>query len=283
LFTLEMKTVLAGNGIVCAVCLLVLAQLWYHNRRKYGGLDLWFMGLLLQFGGGFLVALRNSIPDWASIVAGNTLVLSGMVVLYFGLLRFSERRSPLPVKAGIVAGLAAFVLIQTYFTFVYDGLVARVYNFSIGLALASLPGLWLVWRGTIGEMRNATKGMAVSFGLIVGICLARVVGSAALGEGNGDYMRSGPFDSLMVALFSGGVAFFVFNLVLMVNRRLFADARILSGLLPICAWCKKVRNDAGYWQDVEAYISARTPAEFTHGICPDCTRKLEESIGGKNA
>jgi len=44
----------------------------------------------------------------------------------------------------------------------------------------------------------------------------------------------------------------------------------LSGLLPICAWCKSVRNDEGYWEEVEEYISKHTNAQFTHGICPAC-------------
>jgi ligand-binding sensor domain-containing protein len=46
--------------------------------------------------------------------------------------------------------------------------------------------------------------------------------------------------------------------------------KVLSGLLPICAWCKKVRDDRGYWSQIEAYVSQRTEAEFTHGICPEC-------------
>ncbi len=49
-----------------------------------------------------------------------------------------------------------------------------------------------------------------------------------------------------------------------------AKVRTLSGLLPICAHCKKVRDDAGYWTRIESYISAHTLAEFSHGICPDC-------------
>lgn len=48
----------------------------------------------------------------------------------------------------------------------------------------------------------------------------------------------------------------------------------LSGLLPICAHCKKIRNDQGYWQQVELYICEHTNAEFSHGICPDCMEAL---------
>jgi ligand-binding sensor domain-containing protein len=49
-----------------------------------------------------------------------------------------------------------------------------------------------------------------------------------------------------------------------------ARVRVLSGMLPICAWCKKVRDDAGYWNQIEAYIRDHSQASFTHGICPDC-------------
>lgn len=53
----------------------------------------------------------------------------------------------------------------------------------------------------------------------------------------------------------------------------------LEGLLPMCAWCKKIRNDEGYWQEVEAYLKPRTKASFTHGICPTCSEKMMKVIG----
>jgi len=52
------------------------------------------------------------------------------------------------------------------------------------------------------------------------------------------------------------------------------QVRTLHGILPICASCKMVRNDAGYWQQVEVYVAEHTEAEFSHGICPDCMRIL---------
>ncbi len=53
-----------------------------------------------------------------------------------------------------------------------------------------------------------------------------------------------------------------------------ASVKTLSGLLPICATCKNVRDDKGYWRRIEDYISARSKTEFSHGICTDCARKL---------
>ena len=48
----------------------------------------------------------------------------------------------------------------------------------------------------------------------------------------------------------------------------------VRGLLPICAWCKKVRNDQNYWQGVDRYIEEHSDARFTHGICPDCRAQV---------
>jgi GAF domain-containing protein len=53
-----------------------------------------------------------------------------------------------------------------------------------------------------------------------------------------------------------------------------AKVRTLSGLLPICANCKKIRDDKGYWNQIETYIRDRSEAEFTHGICPECAQLL---------
>jgi hypothetical protein len=49
--------------------------------------------------------------------------------------------------------------------------------------------------------------------------------------------------------------------------------KTLHGLLPICAWCKKIRDDQGYWKQVEVYVQEHTGADFTHGICPGCLEK----------
>jgi CheY-like chemotaxis protein len=52
------------------------------------------------------------------------------------------------------------------------------------------------------------------------------------------------------------------------------EVKVLRGFIPICASCKKIRNDQGYWQLVEAYIREHSEAEFSHGICPDCIKKF---------
>ena len=57
-------------------------------------------------------------------------------------------------------------------------------------------------------------------------------------------------------------------------RESLAKIRTLSGLLPICASCKKIRDDHGYWSQVEQYLSEHTDVRFSHGLCPDCVKKF---------
>ena len=61
------------------------------------------------------------------------------------------------------------------------------------------------------------------------------------------------------------------------TRQLTGQIEALESLLPVCAWCKKVRNDAGYWDQIEKYITANSKTRITHGICPECEAKM---LGG---
>ena len=61
-------------------------------------------------------------------------------------------------------------------------------------------------------------------------------------------------------------------------EKALSEVKNLTGLLPICASCKKIRNDGGYWEQVEDYIKTHSEAEFSHSICPSCMEKLYPSV-----
>jgi hypothetical protein len=60
-----------------------------------------------------------------------------------------------------------------------------------------------------------------------------------------------------------------------------SEIHALSGLLPICAWCKNIRDDRGYWKQIESYIETHTEAVFSHGMCPECAKKFMESLASE--
>lgn len=65
-------------------------------------------------------------------------------------------------------------------------------------------------------------------------------------------------------------------------QRALANIKSLTGLLPICASCKKIRDDKGYWHQVETYIKKHTEVDFTHSICPECIKKRYSGLFDKN-
>ena len=89
--------------------------------------------------------------------------------------------------------------------------------------------------------------------------------------------------SLSFAFFNGVIGFYYgtvkqANLAkeeLILNlQKALAEVKKLSGMLPICSSCKKIRDDDGYWQQIEEYIRDHSEADFTHGICNDCVKEL---------
>lgn len=73
----------------------------------------------------------------------------------------------------------------------------------------------------------------------------------------------------------------LFKELTMKNRELeesLANVRTLEGLIPVCAWCHKIREDSGYWESVESYLSHLGGTSVTHGICPECAAKIERDL-----
>lgn len=70
------------------------------------------------------------------------------------------------------------------------------------------------------------------------------------------------------------------NLIAQLHKAL-TDVKTLSGFLPICSSCKKIRDDDGYWNQIEKYIQEHSDAEFSHGLCPDCVTELYSDFLGE--
>ncbi len=57
-------------------------------------------------------------------------------------------------------------------------------------------------------------------------------------------------------------------------QKALSEIKQLKGIIPICASCKNIRDDKGFWHEVEVFVRNNTEADFSHGVCPDCSRKL---------
>jgi DNA-binding response OmpR family regulator len=103
---------------------------------------------------------------------------------------------------------------------------------------------------------------------------------AGLDAGADDYVLK-PFDHAeLQARIRVGIRTLALQQTLADRVRELEDAHsqieVLQGILPICSYCKKVRDDQNYWQQVESYISAHSPAKFSHCVCPSCYQQIVE-------
>jgi hypothetical protein len=82
----------------------------------------------------------------------------------------------------------------------------------------------------------------------------------------------------LFTLLTSGLAWLLYHAWRREKAQAAAEVNMLRGLLPICASCKKIRDDAGYWNHLETYVSAHSAAKFTHGVCPECAEKLYPEV-----
>jgi phosphoserine phosphatase RsbU/P len=104
-----------------------------------------------------------------------------------------------------------------------------------------------------------------------------------LGSGADEYITK-PFDWEMLRA-RIGIGVRIATLQQSLSQRVtelqdaLARVKTLSGLLPICSYCKKIRDDRDYWQHLESYLADHSEAQFSHGVCPDCFERARRELG----
>ena len=176
MISLAMQTILYGTAISYLIILVVMLQTWYQNRKRYAGISLWVLAWAFLFLGFSLLCLRDSIPDWISIVVANSLVVGGTLLIYFGLRLFESKKvSSLSIGLAI-AFFIIFICIHTYFTSVHDFLLARSYNTNIALTIIYLASAYLLYFRIDPQKRRYSWLTGVTFLLLTAAELARIIG-----------------------------------------------------------------------------------------------------------
>jgi hypothetical protein len=235
------------NALVIAIMSVVMLVFVGSDYRLFGaGSTFWW-----------LLALRLSVTAF-----------SGSIII--GLYRCREpvRFDRLSLAWLLVATLAVSIVDATrpadYFAYLaLDAvLVFSIYNvyaiplqtqaigagaFTIGCAFS------LSLKQPAGPMAITAYAMALALANVLGALASRRIQTALRAEHANLVRERRAHDELKAA---------------------HSEIRQLRGIVPICASCKKVRDDDGFWDQVESYIAARTEAEFSHGLCPSCARSL---------
>ncbi len=286
--------------VVVGACLFLIA---WHARNRIENGYLLFVGMAY-----FWISLIDLVhvlayPGVGVLPGGSTnlaaqLWIAGRATEASALVggAFALGRRPRPVRVFAAYGVTASILLALIaeggfpVCFVEGSGLTRFKiwaEYLISLALAGT--IWILW-GKADRFRSVPLRLVlVSIGLTILSELSFTLYVSAFGLSNlvGHFLKFASFFLIYLALVRTAIEEPVEVLFVELKRReeelcqerdrlqeALSRVRTLEGLIPICSECKRIRDDDGYWQEVEAYVRTRTPAEFTHGLCPECARRL---------
>jgi hypothetical protein len=258
---MSQETVTYLTNIVIAAILAVLLTHFWLGQGRPRHLLYWMVSAWVICVADVLFALRPELPHWFGRLAPTLLVTVGHAGLYLGACITAHRRESwrtVSLLTAAHAGLLVFFLTldqPTHWRMVSNGVVWAGLAFASFLTLRGAPLIFHALRVLLAIGSGSFEWPNVAHALQV------------VGDLEATFFTVALFVSLLVA-----------SLQLRHEELMSARAEVetLSGLLPICAWCKKVRDDAGYWQQVEDYFERRDRIRFTHGICADCSTTMRE-------
>ncbi|HNC23926.1 MAG TPA: hypothetical protein PLU52_06950 [Opitutaceae bacterium] len=274
---LEMLTPLGvANMMIAAVITATFALAWWRYHTNTAMLH-WMLTAVFMFIADTLLVLRPWVHDWVTTGLAAPLITLAHLLLWNGILIFMGR----PPHRAVVVIISLFHLALSLFVVVADAstplrmmINSAIWMFISLLAAQALRGtcrgVW--WQGR--ELPAAVLALHAIFHFL------RVVATGVLLLRPSDHLTdlvlaasaievSMLLVSLFISLLTAGMVRWNAEL-----RDALTEVKTLTGLLPICASCKCIRDDRGYWNQVEAYIGDRSHATFTHSICPKCAQVL---------
>jgi len=199
-----------------------IAVIWSQNRRRYAGIFFWLVTMTLQAVGPILHVLRGIIPDLISMTLSNTIMLAGVLIILIGLERFTGKKGR---QIHNYVLLAVFIAVSAYFVVIQPNLTARDIAVSAMLMICTFQCCWLLLRRVGPGMRIITRLTGIVFAVYAAFNFARVILLVIFPSQTNDFFKSGAVNALAI---TGYILFnlcVTISLVLMVNRRLFADVR----------------------------------------------------------
>lgn len=285
---LDIRTILAIDTIV-VLALATALQFYRAHQRTYPGFSLWVLGTWIMAVGYITMVLRGVVADPVNVFITNAAFAGAAVARMDGTLRFTGGRA-LPRWWYLlpIAAAAACLLPVVYDTgarrSLISGLGVAALSTAIGLRfLRHAPEsqgnpyrmiglLHLVFAVAVG-----TRSIVWQFEPTVTLLDNRLVHTAF-------FVTIGVFEACWAIAFTTMNADRLEAELRQAQERLsttvselqaaLGQVKTLSGLLPVCCSCERIRDDAGYWKELQEYLSDHQGVKFSHGICPECSRKL---------
>jgi hypothetical protein len=275
---------LALVAVLVAV-LNTLALAYFTGRRpRFKGQRHWVLGSGLYTLGVCGLLLQGQVDKFITVVLGNTVLVGSLAIILVGLELFVYGKS----RRNLVAVYPLVSLIGiAWLTYIHFNTPMRIMLFSLLLGLIGIhSGFTLLnWKNRPHPPRY--WGGAFVYFFFASFFLFRAVVTMAQPTAQSIFSINA-FNSLafIMGIFANICWTMTFISLVTVRtdqerlvlidelQQALSEVKKLEGFIPICSNCKKIRDDQGYWQQVEQYVSERSSAQFSHGICPDCIKIL---------
>ena len=214
-----LRTFFVSYVLFIALCVIVIASLWWQNRKRFPEIALWLTNYIFQFIALLLVSFRGIIPDFFSIVLANFFIIGGTIILYVGLCRYVGTKTS---QLHNIMMLTVFMLVHAYLTYIYPSAAWRTINQSVALIFICSQASWLMLRGTESSLRSATRVAGVFFAILCLIGVIQIIVNLTIHESH-DIIVSGSFGIVATMMYQISSVALTFALFIMVTRRLSID------------------------------------------------------------
>ena len=272
---------------VCATLFTLSACMfnYLYSRKTFPGFRAWTLASALSALAVFLLGFRHILPDLISIIASNTFTIIAMFLFYSGFKSFAEEKYNRNLHLAFI--IVYSVVIFPIFTYVTPNLSVRIIIASIAMGSYWLLCGLVHYRQVQQGILKLNKLLMVTILLLVALRAFRAVYYFIPSNNISDLMSSGGMAGVLILLLTMLSASFLIGLMQLNSQRLekenislirklqttLDETKTLKGILPFCSYCKKIRDDQGYWNKVDAYIDKHSEADISHSICPECAKK----------
>lgn len=286
--SIDIKTVFLCN-ILIALSFGFTYLVYSSYQKTYKGFMVWTAATFCNAFAFIFFLFRGPIPPALSIVATNFLLALVVLLRLDATLRYLRG---LKLKKILYATPFLVSAACSYFYFIENRVEVRNVIISSTLLLFLLPIVWLFIRYPTYRFRSLYY-LVVSF-VAIRVLVAWVGAVLGYHYSVTNHFEAGfystlTFTVLLLGEIGIGIVFLLLNnqrvendlfvsnskleSSLMNIREEKANSESIEGIVPICSYCKGIRDEKGIWHSLEKYISERTKARFSHGICPDCVTK----------
>ncbi len=261
-----------------AIVTFILMLNFYYKRKTYQGFKCWTISFLFISIGFLLLGLRDFIPAFLSIVIANSLIIISVILIIQGLIIFCTAKKSIIVD---IISFIFFIVPFSYFMFL-NNLAIRIILVSLFLAFFFLRAAVIVKINLKRVLEKVDNILFLTF-VIIGLwffCRA-ILKIFQYPDNISNLMNEGIITQFTFIIYDFYLVFIFAGFIIVNTQRIEKDlkesqkeVKLLTDFLPICANCKKIRDDKGFWTQVEKYISDRSKIKFSHGLCPECLAKL---------